>query len=157
MRHIAADSALVSQGNVSMEPLERRHSEWVRGGWGTGELKSFVCLKPLIRISSGKGQTFTVYHHVTLWETTASPHFHLLTDSSRKAPAWCSDWFLDIRSAMEMAKTQRMCCGSIVPSLVLLVYWESFIGSMNKAPSDIEVHSKKYIYIFFRQKVQRSE
>lgn len=97
MKHIAADSTLVSQGNVSMEPFERQHSVRVRGGCNTGELKRFVCLKPLIRISLGKGQIFTAYHHVTLWETTAAPYFHLLTGTSRIAPAWCLDWFLDIK------------------------------------------------------------
>lgn len=95
----------------------------MNGGWGTRELKRSICLKPLIRISSGKGQTFTVYHHVTQRENTVFPHFHLLTPEKPLHGAQIGSWILG--RPRRHQKLCKICRGPVVPSLVLPVHWDS--------------------------------
>lgn len=87
MRHIAADSALVSQGNVSVEPAERRHSVWECGvrrveavglGWGTGGggVKT-LCLSETSNQDQLREKVRFVYHNVR--GSSRRPRLHLLS------------------------------------------------------------------------------
>lgn len=64
--------------------------------------------------------------------------------------AWIGSWLL---RDMETSKTRWLCCGSIVLSVVLLVYWEYLIGPIYKAPSDVEFHGKKYFLMNIKYRI----